>query len=355
MATKYDIAVFIGRFQPFHLGHLEVINQALTAANHVVVLIGSSGAPRNHRNPFTFDERSQMLLNSIPGHLQTRVRVRPLEDAAYNDNRWIHSVQTQVTRAAWEFGYTSEPNITLIGHSKDASSYYLNMFPQWKSTEVGNFRELDSTRVRNSYFSNIGSMWVNDADGHKPGDLDRDAIVPIPVRDFLAAFINTPDYRLICEEYEFVARYRQSWAAAPYPVNLVCVDAVVIKAGHVLMIKRGAFPGKGQMALPGGYLNVNERAVDGMIRELREETGLKVPDKVLRGRIMAHDVFDDPNRSARGRVITIAYLIDLGTGPLDKVKGSDDAVNAKWIPLSNVRRSETFEDHIDIIEFLIGV
>ena len=355
MADNYDIAVFIGRFQPFHLGHLAVINQALDTAKHVVVLVGSSGAPRNHRNPFTFDERSRMIRDSIQGHLRNRVRIKPLEDAAYNDNRWIHSVQTQVMRAAWEFGYTTAPNITLIGHSKDSSSYYLNMFPQWATTEVDNFRELDSTRVRNVYFSNIGHIWVNDADGHKPGDLDRDATVPVPVRNFLAEFIDTPDYKLIREEYEFVAKYRLAWAAAPYPVNLVCVDAVVIKAGHVLMIKRGAFPGKGQMALPGGYLNVNERAVDGMIRELREETGLKVPDKVLRGSIMAHDVFDDPTRSARGRVITIAYLIDLGTGPLDKVKGSDDAVKAKWIPLSNVKRSEMFEDHADIIKFLTGV
>lgn len=355
MSNKFDIALFIGRFQPFHLGHLAVINQALDTADHVVVLIGSSGAPRNHRNPFTFDERSQMIRESIPGHFRNRLRIKPLEDAAYNDSKWIHNVQTQVMRAAWEFGYTSEPNITLIGHSKDSSSYYLNMFPQWSSTEVENFRFLDSTRVRNAYFSNIGEMWVNDADGHKPGDLDRDATVPVPVRDFLAEFINTPDYQLIREEYEFVAQYRLAWAAAPYPVNLVCVDAVVIKSGHVLMIKRGAFPGKGQMALPGGYLNVNERAVDGMIRELREETGLKVPDKVLRGSITAHDVFDDPNRSARGRVITIAYLIDLGTGPLDKVKGSDDAAKAKWVPLSNVKRSEMFEDHVDIIEFLTGI
>ena len=355
MAHKYNMAVFIGRFQPFHLGHLSVITEALEQADNLVVLVGSSGAPRNHRNPFTFEERSSMITDSIPGHLCNRVRIKSLEDAAYNDGKWIHRVQTQVMRAAWEFGYTSEPIITLIGHSKDSSSYYLNMFPQWASTDVDNFRELDSTRVRNAYFSNIGHIWVNDADGHKPGDLDRDATVPVPVRNFLAKFIDTPDYKLIREEYEFVAKYRLAWAAAPYPVNLVCVDAVVIKSGHVLMVERGALPGKGQMALPGGYLNVNERVIDGMIRELREETGLKVPDKVLRGSIAAHNVFDDPNRSPRGRVMTIAYLIDLGTGPLDKVKGSDDAAKAKWIPLSDVKRSETFEDHIDIIEFLTGV
>jgi bifunctional NMN adenylyltransferase/nudix hydrolase len=355
MAHDYNIAVFIGRFQPFHNGHLSVILEGLERADHLVVLVGSAGSPRCHRNPFTFDERSRMIRESIPAHLRNRVRIKPLEDAAYNDSRWIHRVQSNVTRAAWEFGYTNEPNTALIGHSKDHSSYYLKLFPQWGSIDVPNCKNINSTRIRNAYFSNIVEMWLSDSDGHKIGDLPQGHIVTPEVRLFLIEFINTPAYKIIKDEYEFILKYRASWAVAPYPVNLVCVDAVVIKSGHVLMIERGAYPGKGQMALPGGYLNVNERAVDGMIRELREETGLKVPDKVLRGSIKSHDIFDNLNRSSRGRVITIAYLIDLGKGPLDKVKGSDDAAKAQWIPLSNLKRDEIFEDHIDIIAFLTGV
>jgi len=354
MADKYDIAVFIGRFQPFHLGHLAVINQALDTAKHVVVLVGSSGSPRNHRNPFTFDERSQMIRESISGHLRNRLRIKPLEDAAYNDSKWIHGVQTQVMRAAWEFGYTSEPNITLIGHSKDSSSYYLNMFPQWSSTEVENFRFLDSTRVRNAYFSNIGEMWVNDADGHRPGDLDRDATVPVPVRDFLAAFIKTADYRLIREEYEFVAKYRLAWASAPYAPTFVTADAIVVQSGHVALVRRRAAPGKGLWAMPGGFLNVGERIRDAVIRELREETGIKVPDKVLRGSIVAQDVFDDPNRSARGRTITHAFLFKLEDGPLPRIKGMDDADKAWWEPIANLSRDRFFEDHYDILVNMIA-
>jgi bifunctional NMN adenylyltransferase/nudix hydrolase len=343
MAHDYNIAVFIGRFQPFHNGHLSVILEGLERADHLVVLVGSAGSPRCHRNPFTFDERSRMIRESIPAHLRNRVRIKPLEDAAYNDSRWIHRVQS------------NEPNTALIGHSKDHSSYYLKLFPQWGSIDVPNCKNINSTRIRNAYFSNIVEMWLSDSDGHKIGDLPQGHIVTPEVRLFLIEFINTPAYKIIKDEYEFILKYRASWAVAPYPVNLVCVDAVVIKSGHVLMIERGAYPGKGQMALPGGYLNVNERAVDGMIRELREETGLKVPDKVLRGSIKSHDIFDNLNRSSRGRVITIAYLIDLGKGPLDKVKGSDDAAKAQWIPLSNLKRDEIFEDHIDIIAFLTGV
>jgi len=356
MAQEYDLAVFIGRFSPPHKGHLAVIQEGLDQSKRVVLLVGSANAPRSHRNPFTFAERSNMLYHSIPGHDRDRVMIYPLEDAAYNDAKWVNSVQTQVMAAAWKAGYTKTPKVALIGHSKDSSSYYLDMFPQWGDhIEVPNYRNLNSTQIRNAYFSNIAEMWLKDCDGHKIGDLPQDQIVTPAVKEFLAEFAKTADYKNILNEYDFVKKYKASWAAAPYPVNLVCVDAVVIKSGHVLMIERGALPGKGLLALPGGYLNTNERAIDGMIRELREETKLKVPDAVLRGSITNHDIFDDPNRSSRGRVLTIGYKIDLGTGPLDKVKGSDDAKKAMWIPLSKLDRSKIFEDHKDIVDFLVGM
>jgi len=354
MAHKYNMAVFICRAQPFHLGHLSVITEGLEQADHLVVLVGSAGAPRSHRNPFTFDERSGMILNSIPSHLRHRVKIKPLEDAAYNDTKWVHDVQTQVMRAEWEFGYTSMPTVALIGHSKDASSYYLKMFPQWNSIEVANFRELDSTRIRNAFFSNIGHMWIGDADGHKPGDLDRDAIITVSVREFLLEFLDTAAYKLIRDEYEFIAKYRASWAVAPYAPTFVTGDAIVVQSGHVLIVRRGAMPGKGLWAMPGGFINANERIRDAVIRELREETGIKVPDKVLRGSIVAQDVFDDPNRSARGRTITHAFLFKLEDGDLPRVKGQDDADKAKWVAIADLKRSDFFEDHLDIIMNMIA-
>ena len=58
---KFDLLVFIGRFQPFHNGHNKVIEQALRDAKHVLVLIGSANIPRNIRNPFTFQERKETV------------------------------------------------------------------------------------------------------------------------------------------------------------------------------------------------------------------------------------------------------------------------------------------------------
>ena len=125
-------------------------------------------------------------------------------------------------------------------------------------------------------------------------------------------------------------------------------------SGHVLMIKRKACPGMGLWALPGGFLNQNERILDGMIRELKEETGIKVPVPVLIGNIKGQQVFDDPNRSLRGRTITHAFFIELPAGELPHIKGMDDAEKAKWIPLSFIREEELFEDHYQILNTFLG-
>ena len=100
-------------------------------------------------------------------------------------------------------------------------------------------------------------------------------------------------------------------------------------------------------------MNQEERLEDGVIRELREETKLKVPVPVLKGSIKHFEVFDAPNRSLRGRTITNAFLIDLeDQTKLPKVKGADDAEEARWFPLDIVDAmgSILFEDHKSIIQ-----
>ncbi len=258
--------------------------------------------------------------------------------------------------------------------------------------------------MRTAYFSNIGHLWVVNADGHRIGDKSVEQLVPTPVREFLEKFIKTEAYKYIVDEYEFTQGYNRQWSPRlpdgilqnvenaahqitetcvewenktalisalnklgsqlldmvekpfpPYPIIFSCVDAVVIKSGHVLMVTRKASPGKGQLALPGGYVNVNEKLRDAMIRELKEETKIKVPSAVLLGSIVKHEIYDDPDRSSRGRVITTAYLIDLGVGELDKVKGGDDAEHAQWVALANLDPANVFEDHFEIINDLIGI
>ena len=91
-----------------------------------------------------------------------------------------------------------------------------------------------------------------------------------------------------------------------------------------------------------------------MIRELREETLIKVPAPVLRGNIVDRKVFDAVDRSPRGRIITHTFKIVLPDGELPKVKGADDAEKAKFRPIAEIRSDECFEDHFEMIQWGVG-
>ena len=124
----------------------------------------------------------------------------------------------------------------------------------------------------------------------------------------------------------------------------------------MLLVKRKHAPGIGLWALPGGFLQPDETRVYGMLRELKEETKIKVPGPVLMGSIKSQKTFDHPHRSTRGRTITTAFFIDLGfSEKLPKVHGSDDAEKAVWVPFKDVDRTKMMEDHFHIIDTFISL
>lgn len=343
---KRDALVFIGRFSPFHNGHKAVIQAALEQAKEVVVVVGSSFAARNTRNPFTFEERKAMIEAAFPYELPEigRLHIVPVSDYPYDDNKWVNAIQKIVDDTI-----PDAKDVGLIGHSKDSTSYYLNIFPRWKNhVEVANVGHINATDIRKMMFGD---------------NLQADAIAIQMPSESYKSMCNTilsigrvgGPWDVLSQEYAMVKRYKEAWSCAPFPPTFMTVDAVVVQSGHVLLVKRGDMPGKNLQALPGGFLNQDETMLDGAIRELKEETKIKVPVPVLKGSIKESKTFDAPNRSQRGRTITQAYLIDLGVGELPKVKGSDDAAKAYWLPFSKLRQEDFFEDHYHIITHFLGV
>ena len=342
VTDKRDALVFIGRFQPFHNGHKAVIESALEQAKEVVVVVGSSFAARNIRNPFTFEERKAMIESTF----QTdRVKVVPVSDYPYDDNKWINAIQKIVDETI-----PHAQDVGLIGHSKDSTSYYLEIFPRWKNhVEVEDVGGINATDIRKMMFD------VNFETAEK-----IKALMPERAHNRMCGFImhnartNGP-WDVLTQEYQMVKKYKEAWKAAPFPPTFMTVDAVVVQSGHILLVKRGDMPGKGLWALPGGFLEQTETMLDGCIRELKEETKIKVPVPVLKGSIKESKTFDAPNRSSRGRTITQAFFIDLGVGELPKVKGSDDAEKAFWVPFNEVKQEKMFEDHAHIIDYFVSI
>ena len=359
-----DLGAFIGRFQFFHNGHRDAIVQAvhtghitalresLKKVRYLAILIGSSFQPRTYFNPFTFEEREAYIMASLPEDIRDRVKCFPLADAAYNNNAWILNVQEQVEEARQYFGLPENAHIGLVGHKKDGSSYYLNMFPFWDEVPVEDRTGLSATPLRNKYFLTREPLTTDE--------------MPQPVIDFLDQFTEHGDYNRLLDEYEHVERYQAPYRNLPYRPIFVTVDACVIQSGHVLLVKRKSLPGRGLWAMPGGFLETSERIEDAIYRELKEETSIDVPENILRGRTKRIEVFDAVHRSSRGRTITHCALINLQTPPrksgervrLPRTKGQESEVErVKWWPLKGpgaITQEMMFEDHMDIILKLTG-
>lgn len=351
MTKRYKLAILIGRFEPAHNGHFRNFAHASQIADRVHILIGSSFQPRTIKNPFTADERRKMILdgfqllpNSTCNSYNTKFSF--LHDYKYNDNLWIREVQRIVKE---DNPGIADEDIVILGHDKDESSWYLRAFPTWTFEPLSGFVEMgthpiDASKIRELLF-----------EGHL--DYIKGAVPPAVIQ-FLKEFTKTPEYATLVEEYEFIKEYKEKWKAAPYAPTFFTVDAVVIQGGHILLVKRGFAPGKGLWALPGGFLNQNETAIQAVLRELKEETRLKIPAPVLQGSISYERLFDRPDRSLRGRTLTQAFLIELNGGDtkLPKVKGSDDAKEAKWFPINEAlaMSEQLFEDHHSIIQTMVG-
>jgi len=344
MSKKYDTLVLIGRFQPIHSAHLEIIKRATALCDKLVIVVGSSCQPRTYKNPFTFAERRDMIRAATAG-LSMQISIEANTDTIYNDQAWAVRVQQLVAKHTWDnYGPKENMKVGIIGHKKDDSSFYLDMFPQWGYEDVELIEFLSAVNIRDLFFKrDVNMKFIK-------------GVVPESTFDFLERFKSTPEYEQIIREREFVETYKKQYASLPYPPIFSTADAVVIQSGHILLIKRRAEPGRGLWALPGGYVNANtDKSVeDAAIRELREETMIKVPAPVLRGSIVRSKVFDAIDRSPRGRIITHAFYIQLPDGELPKVKGSDDAEKARWVPIAEVRSEECFEDHYEIIQHFLG-
>ena len=126
-----------------------------------------------------------------------------------------------------------------------------------------------------------------------------------------------------------------------YPRPAVTTDCVVFGFdGHnlkILLIERGLEPYKGCWAFPGGFLNMDETAEQGALRELREETGLDL------NYLKQVGAFSDVNRDPRTRVITIAFY---ALAKKSSVRGGDDAARAQWFPIDDIPHLAFDHDYI---------
>lgn len=317
-----NVNVVIGRFSGFHEGHRHLIETANSLGDNTIILIGSANRPRTIKNPWTWQERAKKILDAFPG-----VIVAPLNDYKYNDEQWIADVGTTVNFLISKAGIDS-PRITLVGYEKD-DTQYLEWFPEWRyyRLEESNTPLVSATLERENLFKTNPSIF-------------------------------TPE---VLADWNYFQKERELFKDYPFPetLNFNCADAIVECAGQILLVQRNGVPGMNTWALPGGFRESNETFLQTALRELLEETNLRVPEKVIRGSIVSKKLFDEPDRGCGIPRNTVAFYIKLSRnsdGGLPRANGSSDAKAAKWVTLFDaMNKYKLFDDHQDIISDMLGI
>ncbi|HXV39004.1 MAG TPA: nicotinamide-nucleotide adenylyltransferase [Nitrosopumilaceae archaeon] len=89
--------LYIGRFQPFHLGHLDAIKFALSQVENLWIGIGSSNKNNEKRNPFTADERKEMITSSLDDAIKKRIKIYYIPDVDDHE-KWTYHIDSIVPK-----------------------------------------------------------------------------------------------------------------------------------------------------------------------------------------------------------------------------------------------------------------
>ncbi|MBI2650857.1 nicotinamide-nucleotide adenylyltransferase [Candidatus Woesearchaeota archaeon] len=129
-------ALFIGRFQPFHLGHLEDIKNMLKEVDELVIGVGSSNEKHTKKNPFTAEERIEMINLVLPNNNISSYTVFPIPDF-HNDEKWVEHIETLVPKF----------NVVYTGN-KWTERCFKNK--GYKVRKVNILKGISSTKIRNN-------------------------------------------------------------------------------------------------------------------------------------------------------------------------------------------------------------
>jgi len=272
-------ALFVGRFQPFHKGHLEVINSMIQSKeiDEIIIGIGSSQVKDTFYNPFSADER-EMMIKALVDNLDKKIYIIKIDDINNYDSLVEH-----VEKLCPEF------HIVYFGNAITNKLFEEKGYKIKKTTESG--KTISGTEVRNLMIR--GGNWKEYVPGKVIG---------------------------VLEELGGESKIKE--ISTRYFKPNVCADIVVNYKGRgIILIQRGNEPFKDKWAFPGGHFDLNDYNLrECAIRELYEETGIKVEVEDLK----LIKEYADFGRDPRGPTISIAYYVEISEGD---IKAGDDAKN----------------------------
>ncbi len=129
--------LLIGRFQPFHLGHLDALQFALTKVDKLWLGLGSANKTIEKNNPFTVEERKQMILSSINDSMKNKISIYFIPDLD-NHVKWVEKIDSIVPK--FDIIFSNDP---LTNHLYSKREVQVISIPFLKRDQ------LSGTRIRN--------------------------------------------------------------------------------------------------------------------------------------------------------------------------------------------------------------
>lgn len=287
------IGLFIGRFQPFHLGHIDALKQARKyGITEFIIGVGSSNKEHTAENPFTYEERKTMI-TKILNSLWVKFTIYPLPDVESDDDRKKYII-------------TNLPkfDVVISGNQRTSSIFKKTSY---KTCNIKITKDIKSTTIRHM-------IHINDMEWLKE-------LVPGQVIIYLKSM--KADKKL--------AKYYRDEHRGPS----VAVDGILVtKEKKIVIIQRKNAPLG--YALPGGFVDYGETAEQALIREMKEEVGVHIRIKKLAG------VMSDPKRDPREHIISIVYIADIISW---RIKAGDDAKSVKTMTLEKAQDLKMVAGH----------
>lgn len=292
-------ALYIGRFQPFHNGHKDAIEQMANAPDVARIIIGIGSAQFHDYldNPFTVDERAEMIKRSL--QIEKPYKIVPIKDI-HDFPKWVPFVERICPK--FDVLYSGNTLVKRLFSERGYEARDLNF----------NFTR-SGTDIRIMMFEE--DKWQN--------------FVPEGTADV----INDEKVRGVERLLELHNRHLRF---------AVTSDIILQNAdGRFVFIRRKAEPYKGMLALPGGYVEPGkETTLQAAIREAQEEIGVEIINPQFLG------VYDKPQRDPRGPCITHVFYAREYQGEL---KAGDDAASLILLRRDEINEPLAF-DHMQIVE-----
>lgn len=327
---KYDFLVFIGRFQPFHNGHSYVIREALKETNKLILLIGSAKSPICYRNPFSYEDRCKIISLNLDETTREKVIFHPLNDFIYDDDAWVDAVYKGVNDLVAD----ESKKIGLIGHNKDETTYYLDLFPRWGYLEVSNKSGISATPIRKSYFSD------SNPNNYKNKNISKETT------DFLQNYSYSKKYDITRLEFASVDSFRASISNINILLQSNVISIILICDNKILLQTRNEFPGKNLLQPISGDILADKTIKESSLKIIKNKLCIGVKKLIYKEENI---VFDYPKRSSLIRTIVNCFIVEIKKDECFNLKLSEDM---SWFNISEIKEKMVYEDYFFIIKKL---